>query len=104
MNYNDIVGGVVELIRKAVIVLPDDVVNALKQACKIEEGIAKIQLENILKNVEVAKKTGRPMCQDTGVQTFFVKVGKSFPYIGILKEIITEGVKKATLEIPLRPN
>jgi len=104
MAYENIVEGVVELIRKAVIVLPDDVVKALKQACKMENGIAKIQLENILKNVEIAKNTGRPLCQDTGVQTFFVKVGKDSPYTGKLKEIITEGVKKATDEIPLRPN
>jgi len=104
MAYENIVEGVVELIRKAVIVLPDDVVKALKQACKMEKGIAKIQLENILKNVKIAKNTGRPLCQDTGVQTFFVKVGKDFPYAGKIKEIITEGVKKATDEIPLRPN
>jgi fumarate hydratase subunit alpha len=104
MDYENIVEGVVELIRKAVIVLPDDVVTALKKACKMEEGIAKIQLENILKNVEIAKNTGRPLCQDTGVQTFFVKVGKDFPYADKLKEIITEGVKKATEVIPLRPN
>jgi fumarate hydratase subunit alpha len=70
----------------------------------MEVGIAKIQLENILKNVEIAKNTGRPLCQDTGVQTFFVKVGKDFPYTGKLKYIITEGVKMATEEIPLRPN
>ncbi len=41
MDYENIVEGVVELIRKAVIVLPDDVVKALKQACKIEEGYCK---------------------------------------------------------------
>lgn len=104
MDYNNIVEGVVELIRKAVVVLPDDVLKALKQACNTEQGIAKIQLENILKNVEIAKKTSRPLCQDTGVQTFFVKVGKNFPYTNKLKDIITKGVKKATDEIPLRPN
>lgn len=104
MDYDNLVGGVVELIRKAVTDLPDDVVSALKKASRLEEGIAKIQIENILENIKIAKKTKRPLCQDTGVQTFFIKVGKDFKYSGKLKEIITEGVKRATAEIPLRPN
>jgi fumarate hydratase subunit alpha len=44
------------------------------------------------------------MCQDTGVQTFFVKIGNDFPHIKIIKKLITDGVKKATSEVPLRPN
>ena len=44
------------------------------------------------------------MCQDTGIQTFFVEVGIDFPEISKLKKIIENGVKKATEEIPLRPN
>lgn len=104
MNYNNLVGGIVQLIKKAETELPDDVINALKNSLKFEEGIAKLQIENILKNIEIAKKTKRPMCQDTGVQTFFVKIGKNFPLCNIIKDIITDGVKKATSEIPLRPN
>ncbi len=104
MDYESLVGGIVELIGKAVTDLPDDVVSALKKASKMEGGIAKIQLENILENIKIAKKTKRPLCQDTGVQTFFIKVGKDFAYSGELKNIITQGVKRATAEIPLRPN
>ncbi len=104
MNYNNLVGGIVQLIKKAETELPDDVINALKNSLKFEEGIAKLQIENILKNIEIAKKTKRPMCQDTGVQTFFVKIGRNFPLCNIIKDIITDGVKKATSEIPLRPN
>jgi fumarate hydratase subunit alpha len=104
MDFDDVIKGIVQLIRKAETELPDDVIKALKDAYKIEEGIAKIQIENILKNVEVAKKTKRPMCQDTGVQTFFVKIGKDFPLTGQLKDLITDGVKQATEKVPLRPN
>jgi fumarate hydratase subunit alpha len=96
--------GIVSLIKKAETELPIDVVNALKKACNIETGIAKTQIETILKNVELAKNTGRPMCQDTGIQTFFVSVGIDFPYINKLEDWITNGVKNATKEIPLRPN
>jgi len=104
MDFDDVTNGIVQLIRKAETELPDDVIKALKDAYKIEDGIAKIQIENILKNVEVAKKTNRPMCQDTGVQTFFVKIGKDFLFTGHLKDLITDGVKQATEKVPLRPN
>ncbi|MGF3554323.1 MAG: fumarate hydratase [Thermoplasmatota archaeon] len=104
MEYKNLVIGVVKLIKKAEIELPNDVIKSLKNAYKIEKGIAKIQIENILKNIDIAKKTQRPLCQDTGLQTFFVKLGKKSPYIGILKNLIIEGVKIATKEIPLRPN
>jgi fumarate hydratase subunit alpha len=104
MDFDDIKSGLIDLIKKAETELPIDVINALKNALKIEEGIAKTQIEAILTNIDLAKKTKRPMCQDTGIQTFFVKVGVEFPHINRLKDLITDAVKKATKEIPLRPN
>jgi len=104
MNLENIKKGIVELITKAETDLPLDVVNALKSAYKIETGLAKIQLKAILKNIDLAKKTKRPMCQDTGIQTFFVTVGIDFPKILDLKNLIMDAVKTATIQIPLRPN
>jgi fumarate hydratase subunit alpha len=104
MDIKDIESGIVELIRKAETDLPKDVIDSLKKAYEIEEGVAKTQIQAILTNIDLAKKTKRPMCQDTGIQTFFVSVGINFPNINQLKEIIVNGVKRATKEIPLRPN
>jgi fumarate hydratase subunit alpha len=104
MNNDHVEAGIIALIKKAETELPVDVINALKQACSLEEGLAKVQLETILKNIARAKKTGRPMCQDTGIQTFFVTVGTQSPFRKTIEGIITNAVKKATLEIPLRPN
>ena len=104
MDFDDIEKGVVELIKKAETELPADVIKALKNANKIEEGVAKIQIEAILKNIDLAKNSKRPMCQDTGIQTFFVTIGIDFPQINRLKDLITDAVKKATKEIPIRPN
>jgi fumarate hydratase subunit alpha len=104
MNLENIKKGIVELITKAETDLPLDVVNALKSAYKIETGVAKIQLDAILKNIDLAKKTKRPMCQDTGIQTFFVTVGTDFPKILDLKKLIVDAVKTATIQIPIRPN
>jgi fumarate hydratase subunit alpha len=104
MDYEDIKNGIVKLIKKAETELPKDVIIALESALKIEEGVAKTQIEAILENIKLAKNTKRPMCQDTGIQTFFVDVGIDFPKIDKIKELITDAVKKATIEIPLRPN
>ena len=104
MNYNNIKKGIVELIRKAETDLPDDVIKSLKRAHEIENGIAKTQIKAILDNINLAKKSKRPMCQDTGIQTFFVNVGINSPFIGKIENLIIESVKDATRIIPLRPN
>ena len=104
MNSTTIENGIIKLIKKAETELPKDVFIALKHAHTIEEGIAKIQIETILKNIELAQKSGRPMCQDTGIQTFFVSTGVDSPYLKYIDQMIHDAVKKATIEIPLRPN
>lgn len=104
MNHINIETGIIALIKKAETELPNDVHNALKHACKREKGIAKIQLETILRNISLAKEKGRPICQDTGTQTFFVKVGVDSPFRKHLEVLLINAVKKATREIPLRPN
>ncbi|RLF53263.1 MAG: fumarate hydratase [Thermoplasmata archaeon] len=104
MDYDSLKKGVVQLIRKAETELPADVISALEKAYEVEEGIAKTQIGAILENIKLARESNRPMCQDTGIQTFFVTVGVEFPYIDKLRDLIVEGVKTATKEIPLRPN
>ncbi len=84
--------------------LPKDVIKALEKAATKEKGLAKIQLETILKNIKIASKEGIPMCQDTGIMTFYIEAGTEFKYLSALKKIIYNAVKKATKEIPLRPN
>ena len=96
--------GIVELIRKAETILPNDVIHALEEAVRREKGISKIQLETILENIEIARETNRPICQDTGIQTFFIEAGVDFPYLSDLKEWIYNAVRRATFEIPIRPN
>jgi fumarate hydratase subunit alpha len=104
MDKKDLETGLLQLMLKAETEIPPDVISALKRAYEVEGGAAKLQLEAMLTNVELAKKKRCPMCQDTGILTFFVKVGTEFPAIGILKEVIEQAVRRATLEIPLRPN
>ncbi|RDE14768.1 MAG: fumarate hydratase [Candidatus Thorarchaeota archaeon] len=94
----------VRLLKMAVTKLPKDVEAALRAAEKSEDDpTAKTQLSAILSNLELAA-TGVPMCQDTGVIIYYVKVGDKFPYSGMIQDALVKATRRATEEIPLRPN
>jgi len=52
----------------------------------------------------VARETNRLICQDAGVQTFFMEAGVKFPYLLEVKNWIYNAVKRATNKIPIPPN
>ncbi len=95
----------VTLLRLAVTDLPQDVVKGLEQALKLESNsTAKSQLETILENIKLARQRSIPMCQDTGIQIFYLTVGSKFPLITEIPQILEKAVRRGTQEIPLRPN
>ncbi len=95
----------VTLLRLAVTDLPLDVVDGLEQALKLESNsTAKSQLEAILENIKLARQRSIPMCQDTGIQIFYLTVGSKFPLIAEIPQILQNAVRRGTQEIPLRPN
>ncbi|AFL95461.1 fumarate hydratase subunit alpha [Thermococcus cleftensis] len=99
------IDGLVEAIRLAVTRIPDDTVSALQRAYEEEESeIARFNLENILKAIEIGKTESIPVCQDTGTLIFFVKAGVNSPFLGELKGAIIEATRRVTEEVPLRPN
>lgn len=98
---------VCRLFREAVIKLPDDVKKALIDAYKIEDDeTALLNLKAILDNITAAEDMEIPLCQDTGLPIIFVKYGNvevENHHMGLINGILN-GVKRATEEIPLRPN
>jgi len=100
----ELVEALAEALAQAATILPEEVVQALRKARDQEEGPARVQLEAILKNVEMAREGKLPICQDTGTPTFFVRFGVDFPKLGELMEAIPEAVRRATKAVPLRPN
>ncbi|NWF86419.1 fumarate hydratase [Candidatus Bathyarchaeota archaeon] len=93
------------LLRQAVIYLPDDVKQALKKAYVEETSeTGKTQLKAILDNVELAEKYEAPVCQDTGTIIFYVKAGAEAKDLDKLENAVINATRKATKEIPLRPN
>ncbi|MCX8029899.1 MAG: fumarate hydratase, partial [Brevinematales bacterium] len=90
--------------------LPEDVILAIKEAIKIEEGLAKDALIKILKNAEIASHLKLPLCQDTGIPQFFLNIGKNVYFDFNLKEVLNETVtevyeqekfRKSSVEDPL---
>ena len=104
-NQNIVENVAVKLLQLAVTELPQDVKEALQNAYHQEESKAgKTQLKAILNNVELAEKTRTPMCQDTGVIIFYLKAGAHVKGLDKIEEALRNATKRATKEVPLRPN
>lgn len=97
--------GIVELYRKVATSLPPDIEDALKAALPREAAgsAAHSSLSIILENTRLARETVRPLCQDTGVPVFYLKVPVGLSQIE-LRETIIEATRMATDKVPLRPN
>ncbi|MGB2728218.1 MAG: fumarate hydratase [Halobacteriota archaeon] len=106
MNTKELIRDVtITILRRAETTLPGDVKEALARAYECETNeIAKVQLEAMLENVKLAEEMQRPLCQDTGIPLFYVKLGSGNVNLQDIESGIREGVKEATEIIPLRPN
>ncbi|MHA1506205.1 MAG: fumarate hydratase [Candidatus Asgardarchaeia archaeon] len=71
---------------------------------RLRGGLSGIQLKTISENVKMAEKDKKPICQDTGIFTFFVKLGEDFPIRYEIREILISALRKATEMLPLRAN
>jgi fumarate hydratase class I len=92
---------IVKLYRRTATEIPEDIERGLKNAISKETGISRDILKTILENIDLARKEGKPICQDTGVPIFYVKC--KGPDQERIRKIILEATKYATSEI-LRPN
>lgn len=97
---------VTELIKKAETSLPEDIEDKLREAYEKEiNELAKIQLREILKNIEFAREQYLPICQDTGLLSFYIKMGEKINVkTSTIKKAIQKAVKISTEKIPLREN
>lgn len=91
--------------RKAVTHLPPDVLRVIRKAAAAETSpVARGEFEHILKNIELAEMHGIPMCQDTGVPVIYLTLPPDVPLTQDLYDAVEGGVRRATKEVPLRPN
>ncbi|MBB5174657.1 fumarate hydratase [Texcoconibacillus texcoconensis] len=85
--------------------LPHDVRRAIKKAKHAEnEGTrAALSLSTITQNIDMADEHVLPICQDTGLLTFEVKVPVGTNQLELEKDI-EEAIRQATKDGKLRPN
>ncbi len=104
IEYDEIVNAVKNIILHCGTDLPQDTYDALKEAMETEKSpVAKEVIRQILENADIAKNEKRPLCQDTGLAVFFVKVGEDVKIKGgLLKDAINEGTAKGYEEGFLR--
>ena len=96
IHVDSIVSTVKELCVDACVNLGDDVKALLHKAKQNEVSpFGKDILDQLLKNVDIAKKEQIPMCQDTGMAVFFLELGQDVHIVGgDLKKAIDEGVRQ----------
>ncbi|MDD3594642.1 MAG: fumarate hydratase [Candidatus Gastranaerophilales bacterium] len=79
--------------------LGKEVYNALLALYKNETNKnAKNTLLQILQNAKIAKDTNRPLCQDTGIVSVFLHIGKNIIFEDDLEKVINEAVAAAYTE------
>jgi len=91
--------------REAVIRLPPDVLRVIKRAAAAETNpVARGEFTNILKNITEAERLGVPLCQDTGVPVVYLTIPPDVSLTADLYDAVAQGIRRATREVPLRPN
>ena len=103
-NYDVVEETAKELYIRALCDLPPDVRSALKQAHEREtQPTAKELFKAMLTAVEISDRKKTLVCQDTGLPIYMVKLGSQFHWDGAeIKERLSVGARRATLEFPFR--
>jgi len=95
------------IMAKAAIDIPDDYLSGIKGMIDTEKGdLSTFVLKAMVENYEAATEDRRPMCADTGLPRYYVKVGDNAPVRGFtgLEAALRRATARATHEVPLRPN
>lgn len=100
-----LVNAIVELYGKAATELPEDVVNAIIKAKRKEKkgSIAFNAFNDIIETINIAKERKLPICQDTGIPIFYVKIPVGNSMRKISQEILN-ATRIAKRKVPLRSN
>ncbi len=64
-------------------------------------------LKSMLDNYEAATEDRRPMCADTGLPRYYVKIGDKAQFNGGftgIERALRSATARATIDVPLRPN
>jgi L(+)-tartrate dehydratase alpha subunit len=97
-----------ELMARAAIDIPPDYREGVARARERETGrLSRFVLTEMLENWDIASADRRPMCADTGLPRYYVKLGNDAVVEGGLVAVeraLRRATAAATAAIPLRPN
>ncbi|WP_066713847.1 fumarate hydratase [Clostridium sp. Marseille-P299] len=104
IHTDEIIENIKDMCIKANLVLAEDVEKQILNAKQQEESsLGKQILEQLEKNLVIAKEDRIPICQDTGMAIVFVKLGQDVHIQGLLLEdAINEGIRRGYQEGYLR--
>ena len=97
-----------EIMKKAAIDIPDDYLAGIKESQKTETNtLSGYVIKTMIENYEVATEDRRPMCADTGLPRYYVKIGDQAKLDGGftgIERALRSATARATHDVPLRPN
>ncbi len=104
LHTDEIIKNVKEMCIEANLHLSKDMTEALHKARESETGeLGKQILGQLCENMVIAQEDEIPICQDTGMAVFFVKIGQDLHIEGInISDAINEGVRQGYTEGYLR--
>lgn len=100
ITYEEVRG----LLHKACTSISADALFLLRQAAAAEKVPgARVMLEAMIKNVDMAGETDKPVCQSPGLPTVYIRFGEN-AQLGPLMEYIPRALRECTLEGYIRPS
>ncbi|QLG87564.1 fumarate hydratase [Chitinibacter bivalviorum] len=101
IRQDDLISSIADSLQYISYYHPKDYIQALGKAYELEESpAAKDAIAQILTNSRMCAEGHRPICQDTGIVTVFVRVGMDVQWEGAtmsVSDMINEGVRRAYL-------
>lgn len=97
-----------EVMKRAAIDIPEDFKRGIEAARRAETGkLARFVIKAMQDNWDAATADRRPMCADTGVPRYYVKVGNEAcvesGFVAV-ERALRQATADATQQVPLRPN
>ena len=108
IEYTTIETAAQEIMSRAAIDIPNDYRESVVTMANNEDNpLSGFVLKTMVENYSAASEDRRPMCADTGLPRYYVKVGNEARLDGgfiALEKALRSATAKATHDIPLRPN
>jgi len=108
IKYTAIEDAAYNVMAKAAIDIPPDYRQSIARMTERETGdLSCFVLKTMMENWDAATEDRRPMCADTGLPRYYVKVGNEARFEGgfiAVEKALRTATARATHDIPLRPN